>query len=425
MFESSPEHWQQHTGPSDWFGVAYPPSWKATESDGNFQLSPLSGSGTLTFHCFWVKSAQSVDLESAVQLERLFPQRRNVRTIDALPIADESIAYEGEAILGKRTAWWRRFFDQRTWRRWRIWAVNRNSVCLIAAYVQTGEHDPETETIVRMILNTIELADPPADPPSVFATRVLDLAREKFPLLECRQCDEFQLTLGESTINLFNFYRSYVNCPERFQEIVLPALTTMVQVQEWGDAQTEPPLDDVRDRIMPMLYPESVWRESFPNFVARPWIANLMVLYVVDESQAYWYIRNDLLERWQLTQDELHALAIKNLGDYFEEHGMELMLTGEESGARMLLPSRPDAYNTSRLLSESFHKSMQEVLGREFAAGIPNRDFFVAVSLDSETTVEHIRQKIAEDYARMDHPLSDRLLLVSSDGVSEYCNDTR
>jgi hypothetical protein len=44
----------------------------------------------------------------------------------------------------------------------------------------------------------------------------------------------------------------------------------------------------------------------------------------------------------------------------------------------------------------------------------------VAVSLESKATVEHIRQKVREDFAQMDHPLSERLLLVSADGVSEY-----
>ncbi len=99
---------------------------------------------------------------------------------------------------------------------------------------------------------------------------------------------------------------------------------------------------------------------------------------------------------------------------------MELMLTGEPDGAQLLLPERPDAYSSARLLSESFHLSLQELLGREFVVGLPNRDFFVAVSLDSDKVIEQVRAKIADDYERMDHPLSKRLLLVSSDGVSEF-----
>jgi hypothetical protein len=201
---------------------------------------------------------------------------------------------------------------------------------------------------------------------------------------------------------------------------VLPALTTVVQVQGWGKAQTEPLLESVKDRIMPMLYPEDVWQEKFPNFVGRPWVGGLVVLYVVDESKAYWYIRDDLIELWGISPDDLHDIAIDNLNRYFEDQPMEFTVAGEEDGPRLLVPVRPDAYNTSRLLSETFHGKLRGVLGGDFAVGTPSRDFFVAISLDSSETVEHVRKKVEDDFQNMDHPLSDRLLLVTHDGVTEY-----
>ncbi|HEY3965921.1 MAG TPA: DUF1444 family protein [Planctomycetaceae bacterium] len=201
---------------------------------------------------------------------------------------------------------------------------------------------------------------------------------------------------------------------------MLPALTTVVQVQGWGKAQTEPLLESVKDRIMPMLYPEDVWQEKFPNFVGRPWVGGLVVLYVVDESKAYWYIRDDLIELWGISPDDLHDIAIDNLNRYFEDQPMEFTVAGEEDGPRLLVPVRPDAYNTSRLLSETFHGKLRGVLGGDFAVGTPSRDFFVAISLDSSETVEHVRKKVEDDFQNMDHPLSDRLLLVTHDGVTEY-----
>ena len=102
---------------------------------------------------------------------------------------------------------------------------------------------------------------------------------------------------------------------------------------------------------------------------------------------------------------------------------MEFMLSGEEDGPQLLMPSRPDAYNTARLLSETFHHGVQDILGREFAVGVPNRDFFVAFNVDHGDMLDQIRKKVAADYERMDHPLSSRLLLVSTDGVSEFLLD--
>jgi len=118
--------------------------------------------------------------------------------------------------------------------------------------------------------------------------------------------------------------------------------------------------------------------------------------------------------------DELHELAIENLDRYFQSSPMEFTLAGESEGPQLLLPVRPDAYNTSRFLSTDFQGRLRELLGHEFAVGVPSRDFFVAVSLNSPAAVEQVRQKVSEDFHHMDHPLSDRMLLVSNDGVSEF-----
>jgi hypothetical protein len=298
--------------------------------------------------------------------------------------------------------------------------VRQGPVYFLALYLQSGVVDHEAETVAGMIIDSIQFSEPLALPPEAFAQRVLDLARAKFPLIECESAPDFQIRLGESKVNLFNFYRTYVKSPDQFESIVLPALTTVVQVQGWGKEQTEPELGSVKKRIMPMLYPEHLWRKQLASCVGMPWVGGLVVLYVVDESQAYWYIRDDLLETWRIAPDELHQIAIDNLNQYFEEQPMEFTLAGEEGGPRLLVPVRPDAYNTARLLSEMFHQKLREVLGGEFAVGLPNRDFFVALSLDSTETVEHVRKKVEDDFQNMDHPLSDRLLLVTHDGVTEY-----
>ena len=62
------------------------------------------------------------------------------------------------------------------------------------------------------------------------------MARDRFPSLKCRRTEDFRVQLGESNINLFNFYRCYVQEPDRFEDIILPALATVAQVQEWGPA---------------------------------------------------------------------------------------------------------------------------------------------------------------------------------------------
>lgn len=420
MPRTVPEHWKQHTGLNNWYRVSYPPGWKLEPRDGTVVLTAPEGGGVLTLSCFWLDGPQPGAIESILDLDRLFPRRRRVQPLKSMESGEQCVGFQGQAVIGGDSRWWRRIFRREHWQHWRAWCLRRGAVYVLAQYLQMEKFDQESQTLAAMIVGSISFNDQPACPPDTFAARVLELARGKFPLLNCEAAPDFHIKFGDSKVNLLNFYRTYVTSPGQFESIVLPALTTVVQVQGWGKEQTEPALADVRERIMPMLYPLDLWKQQIPNSVGMPWVGGLVVLYVVDESHAYWYIREDLLEAWGVGPDDLHEIALANLNRYFDEAPMEFTVAGEEDGPRLLIPARPDAYNTSRLLSEPFHEKLRGVLGGEFAVGTPSRDFFVAVSLDSSETVEHVRKKVEDDFQQMDHPLSDRLLLVTHDGVTEY-----
>jgi hypothetical protein len=419
-----PDHWELLQGPANWFQLWHPPAWKVSERSGAITLA-LPGDAFLAIHSFAAESpAGGTRTPHLDNIVRLFPRARGVRhlTFDSLEHLVDCV--EGEADLRVAPRWWQKFFIRTDWRRWQMWEFRRGAVTIVVTFVHGPVFDPELATMVRMVLGTLELPEVAADSPPVFARRVLDLARRKFPLLESSLQEDFQVRIGESSINLFNVYRSYLRAPARFEELILPALATVVQVQEWGDEQAEPPFDAVCERIMPMLYSEDAWRTRFPGIVGTPWIAGLAILYVIDESQAYWYIRQQLLDKWGMTVEQVHDRAIQNLAQYFENQPMEMAVAGsEQEGPTMLMPGKADSYNSARLLSEPFTARLREVIGGNFAVGMPGRDFFVVVNLKHPRMLDHVRRKVREDYAQMDHPLTDRMLLVSVDGVSELVNE--
>ncbi len=415
-------------GPANWFQVSYPPNWTTGERRGTFTLSPAGGDAVLAINSIWLGGSGTGKGEksepqrppSVEQIAQQFPHSRNVHQLSGRPEVGLIESFTGEAVLDPPPPWYRRLFARRRWRKWKIWAFQNGPLYIIASLIHPVVRDPDLDGLAEMIIGTLTLGEVPAPPPEEFATKALTLAQKKFPLLSCHLGEDFQLHVGESTVNLFNFYRSFVKTPDRFEEIMLPALTTVVQVQEWGQDQTDPDFDSVQERIMPMLYPESVWKEKFADFVCTSWVGGLVILYVVDEAQAYWYIRKELLTHWMLEAEDLHEIALKNLEGYFDRQPMELAIAGaEETGPRMLMPSRADSYNCARFLSESFLTKLRRVIGGNLAVGLPGRDFFVALSLDSDAMVEQVRKKVREDFEQMDHPLTDRLLLVTTDGVSE------
>ncbi len=423
MAEQGPHDWICQSGPANWYRLWSPPEWTTREDDEQLTLSPADGSAVLTVCSAWSREAAARALDDLIPLTRFLGPVTEVKSAGPVPSEEDSVGFQGLTRLDAPPAWWKRPFVRKERVPWRLWAIRRGPVVVVATLVHLGERDPELEAKVGYILRTLDFHPHPADPPEVFAERVIELARRKFPLVNSEPGDDFQLRLGQSQINLFNFYRSYVQSPEKFEQLMLPVLTTVVQVQEWGEDQAEPPLERVRDRIMPMLYPEPVWREQFPSFVGNPWVGGLMILYVVDEAQAYWYIRDTLPDAWGISEEQLHEIALANLDEYFERKPMQLAVTGGGEHPLMVMPAQPDSYNAVRVLSESFRRRVREVVGGAFAVGIPNRDFFIVVGLESEELLQQIREKVRGNHVEMDHPLTEGLLLVTPDGVSEFPGD--
>ena len=81
--------------------------------------------------------------------------------------------------------------------------------------------------------------------------------------------------------------------------VVLPGIATVVRLQEWGPDQLMPPLDEVSDRIMPMLYATAEAEENLDGFIRLPWIGGLCVMFVLDEDDTYRFVHEKMLEKWE------------------------------------------------------------------------------------------------------------------------------
>tara|TARA_R110002111_G_scaffold100976_6_gene156551 strand:+ start:116074 stop:117381 length:1308 start_codon:yes stop_codon:yes gene_type:complete len=420
--------WVNYTGPANWYSLSYPANWIKDEKEGILQLSPPGGNATLTISCHWKSLLPQSNCESDLQIDfdEFFIKHRNIERRGPLAIEHESIGYSGEAIIQKQASRWKEFlawipFFQKHWHHWKLWLIRERSIQMVVTFFYDPKLQENFFETVQRILHSVELSLNPANPPELFANEVLYLAQKKFPLVKSQLIPGFRLNFGESEINLTNFYRAYLTTPEYFEKNITTALATILQINEWGESQTEPELSQIQDRIMPILLSRESWENNFPNFVGEGWIANLAILYVVDESNAYWYIHDKLLRKWNIDREQLHQIALRNLDRYFDSNQIELICMSREEGPNMIIQSKPDAYNASQVLSKSFYQQARKFLGSEFLAGVPNRDFLLALSLSEAPIIEKIQHNIASDYLTMDHPLTDQLLVVTADGVSEYC----
>ena len=424
-------------GPANWFSLCVPGHLDLQQTEAFFEISPrktspepqpatspdsVASPWSMTLYAAWVEDGEPQTDADSFSPATLFPGIVRLESTGPLSIESPSRTWAGMSVRAAGP-WWLKWFRRKNTYAWRLWVIEHKQI-LVVASLQSRKGlplDAATVDTCTRVLNSISFAQHLAQPPELFRKDVLQLAQKHFPLLNIVPTGNFGIRISESEIHLANFYRSYLQDPSRLKQIVLPGLTTVVRLQEWGPDQLMPELDSVAERIMPMLYPEDEAGSTLKDFVKIPWVGGLSIMFVLDEDDTYRFVHSSMLNTWRVTTEELESLAMENLDRFARDNPLEVTLVGEDGDPRMLVPLKPNAYNSVRLLGHQLHGRLRQLLGAELVVGVPNRDFFVAVSLNHPQLVGEIQQQVDRDYQSMHHPLTSRLLVISADGVSEFC----
>lgn len=404
---------------SEWFG-----SGLKTSSSERLPVLHSSKTPPLLISVAWDDNSEEAAVREECAFGSLFPGIIFSVPVESVPGNSERRVWSGVSRRTVSRSWWKRMFLPGPVYHWRFWEI----VCGPLRIVASLQSEPGTSLdsdyvrLLDRIMATLEPSAAPIWPPERFRREVVSLAAGHFPLAEIQSTGQFSVLVAGSKLNLENFYRSYLRDPTGFQSIVLTGVGALIRLQELSPEQLLPRFDQVADRIFPMLIPEG--REDSEELVCDPWVASLSIGYVIDDSTAYRFVSQAALQNWQLSADQLHDLAVRNLRRYAEEYPLEATLLGDPEHPRLLMPAQPDAYHCVRILDPGFHARLRQLFGPEFVVGVPNRDFFVAVSLRNPELIRQVRERVAADHSTMHHPLTSRLLVVSADGVSEYCDDS-
>lgn len=420
-----PQRFSEFQGPANWFRCRYPDSVILAQKESVIEIRPgpigTSVDWSMALYAAWVDPDSAAEPAPEFSVSSLFPAVKQSRRGDPLDVEVTSRCWVGLSHRRTSGPWWKRL--RRLTYEWRLWILEHANVMLVAS-LQSAPGKPlnaDTVNLCASVLESIRFAPVPAMPPESFRQEVLALAKKHFPLLDVQPSGRFAVELQGSEINLSNFYRSYLQQPEQLSQVVLPGLTSVVRLQEWGPDQVMPPLDQVEDRIMPMLYPEEDAANTLKDFAQLPWIGGLTQVFVIDEDDTYRFVHESMLRQWDLSMDMLQGMAMANLDNYAADNPIQVNLIGDDEDPQMLVPVSPDPYNSARILGRTFHQRLRELFGPEVIVGVPNRDFFVAVSLHHPKLISHVQERVFQDYHTMHHPLTQKLLVISADGVSEYC----
>lgn len=263
-----------------------------------------------------------------------------------------------------------------------------------------------------------------------FYDQVIQIVRGKFPLVQLSRAEQaFSLRLNGHVASLENLYRVSMLRPQDLRRHVERWALELLRVAEGTPDQTAD-YSELRDRVMPLLIsqpPEAISPigagdetadSGDAGMISVPLVAGLRVAYVVDSDRSMSYIPPATIRRWGVQLDELHEQAIANLvkrSDQLAAHAA----ADEQGQVNLILFQTMDGYDATRLLLPTLHDRLREHLGSPFLAGVPNRDILLCFRNDPET-MPRLRSQIGEDFRSMPNSITDRLLLVTADGIAPF-----
>lgn len=229
------------------------------------------------------------------------------------------------------------------------------------------------------------------------------------------------LRTGQSDLHfdLSNFYASYQARPDQLEAV----LQTLVRsAQGYGQARHLTSFAQLRERVLPILKPlallATVHERQLPMLVYRPFLADLMICYVVDEPSSLAYLNEQHLERWEIAEHDLYVQALANLRVRTIERG-SYTVTG--SGAnRLVILNTQDGFDATRLLLPDLIERWGAELPGRLVIGIPDRDFMIIFSDTDRSVLAGIAHQIQLDAAQREHGLTDQLFTLEEGQVRTY-----
>jgi len=252
-------------------------------------------------------------------------------------------------------------------------------------------------------------------------------------LIEARLTDEAEFTVAgreglgidldiDGTpirINLDNYFRVYRQHPDQ----LLGVSDALVQaVRAHYEARLITSFAQVQARVFPMLKPIALLNEvqerKLPMLVYRPFLADLIITYVIDEPGSVAYINEDHLERWGIAEHELHEQAMTNL---VERTTAQSDYTSTGVGPqRIVVYHTQDGFDATRLLLPTLLDQWRAQFPGTMVIGIPNRDFLIAFSDSDRTVLANVAAQIQADALQREHGLTDQLFMLINSEIRVY-----
>ena len=250
-----------------------------------------------------------------------------------------------------------------------------------------------------------------------FPALVMQMVKAKFPLVKIAPARDggFAVTVNGNLASLENLYRMASLRPDDVKQHVNRWVVELLRAAE-GTNDQEGTYEELKPRILPLVLSSEASHSRGPAVVTQPLINGLIIAYAIDSDRTISYLGRPHFASWNITLEELHETAMQNLvsrSEAMSAHAAQ----DEEGRVNLILFQQMDGYDASRILLPTLHDRLREHLGSPFAAAIPNRDILICFRNEPEM-LERLAEQIADDYRSMPHQVTDKLFLVTADGIA-------
>lgn len=248
-----------------------------------------------------------------------------------------------------------------------------------------------------------------------FIRRVSTIIRTSYPTLTVEEVSAGEVIINGRRLDLDNLYRIVNHETQRGNEIIGNYLKQLFSQDIDGFYNDS--FESVRSHIMPRIHSNIIFKHLAKDMVEHSlFVNNTSIVYVVDMPSMTVSITTDKRVIWGLDIDDLDKIARKNLDGYIEN--LEINRVRSAEGGLAAIISVQDGYDAARLLLSGLYQMLAPELGDDFYVAIPARDRFFALSAEPKSLMERLKDRVASDYKRLPYPITDKLFLVTRDGIA-------
>jgi uncharacterized protein YtpQ (UPF0354 family) len=177
------------------------------------------------------------------------------------------------------------------------------------------------------------------------------------------------------------------------------------------DTQKEKTLnfEEAKKRILLQFMPQN-YSQIIP-LISFPFKDGLLVGLVLDSDRGYRYLTIEDANRWDKKPNTLRNIAIENLNATSKDIKVNDIKNNE---VHMVAVQVSDGFDAARILVPKFRQFLGNKLGFPFYIAIPNRDFLICWSEDSNQEFQKsVRNNVHKDFEEQPYPLSPNIFKVT------------